>query len=144
MKASSWPLSVANLCCTSSWILLSLPLVIGPSRPGISISLMPSWDPWLWPPKGNDLSPSWPSSWPLSMLRRAHKEPLFPLAVRISSPLPLGDQSTLVVFGLLDEMWCFTKFKEKMAQKLRKEMQQQLRDELSSTPLSTIDNSATY
>ncbi|RDY04193.1 hypothetical protein CR513_12123, partial [Mucuna pruriens] len=35
---------------------------------------------------------------------RAHKEPLFPMAMTISSPLPFGDQSTLVVFEPLDEV----------------------------------------
>ncbi|RDX84982.1 hypothetical protein CR513_33882, partial [Mucuna pruriens] len=35
---------------------------------------------------------------------RAYKEPLFSMAMRISLPLPLGNQSTLVVFGPLDKL----------------------------------------
>ncbi|RDY01728.1 hypothetical protein CR513_14921, partial [Mucuna pruriens] len=38
-----------------------------------------------------------------SILRRAHREPLFPMVMKISSPLSLDDQSTLVMFGPLDE-----------------------------------------
>ncbi|RDX97887.1 hypothetical protein CR513_19288, partial [Mucuna pruriens] len=46
------------------------------------------------------------------ILRRAHREPFFPMALRISSPLPLGNQSTLVMFGLLDKVGGFSSILE--------------------------------
>ncbi|RDX66580.1 hypothetical protein CR513_54638, partial [Mucuna pruriens] len=45
-------------------------------------------------------------------LRRARKEPLFPMTMKISSPLSLGDHSTLIVFKLLDEVWGFARILE--------------------------------
>ncbi|RDX99679.1 hypothetical protein CR513_17245, partial [Mucuna pruriens] len=43
----------------------------------------------------------------LLKILKAHREPLFPMVVRISLPLPLDDYDTLVVFGLLDKVWDF-------------------------------------